>query len=277
MAEQSSYFMIIRKIDENTDLYHLTKQELDQWEKELRGRIDHLSHGESEEDLAVAVFYLLIFLLKSKRIHDSQKIDGLYETMKRHFLEEERGYHRRMRQTKNQSEKKLSVSQFLYFYKLVEFYLTYLEKTLHLMDKEEVFQKVYRDKMHFLQKHQLLEGNIKKYLSYSRIIFHHFMRKYLFLYALLSGAGVVLLWHGLWGLFDVMVEAMGFEGGLMTYLFTTSLGVLVLYILGLFMNQTIGDKETLVQIEEEELKDEDELQEIEKVVKKRMTKSRVKK
>jgi len=264
------YYTVTKQIDQSIDLFLLSEKEQNLWEKTIRDHLITLIPNRDEEDIAIATLYLLLFRIKTKRLRDPETISFEYELVKKNFLDEERRYHKKIREAKQGKEKKLLLTQLLYFYKLVEFYLAYLSKTLRMFDFEEIAQEVSLDKMHFLQKHQLLEGNIKKFFVYTRLSFSLFLRKYIFLYALLSGIGIVLFWHGLWGMSDWIIHQFNAQHHFTPFLITAVLGALILYSLGLFLDQTIGDKNSLQNIEDMEMEELDELKVIEKAVKKKM-------
>lgn len=265
------YHTLIRHIDQHADLLKLSAQEKAEWEVVLRGHITDLT---DEEDLAIASTYLFLFLLKTKQFQSPAEVQEMYESIKHFFVTAERKYQDKLKRVRTGKEKKLCVSQLLYYYKLVGYYLTYLGKTLSALSWHEASVEVNEDKIHFLQRQQLLEGNIKQFLSYTRLAFSLFLRKHTFLYTLLSGIGIVLFWHGLWGIYDWVIAEFELDHQLWPYVLTTILGLGVLYILGALFSQILGgDTTELDHIQEMEMEEIEELRGLEKLVKKKLKKT----
>ncbi|MCX6807217.1 MAG: hypothetical protein NTZ80_00180 [Patescibacteria group bacterium] len=269
----SEYTQITRQIDQNIDLTTLPETVKLEWENVLKKQVELLRDKDNQEELAVASIYLLIFSVKTKLITEEEHIGQEYELIKKAFLETEREYHKQAKENSTGQSKKAIFNQMLYFYKIAEFYITYLEKTLKLFSFDAVANEVSLDKIHFLQKQELLEGNVRKFFAYSRLSFTIFLKKYMFLYALLSGVGIVLFWHGIWGLSDKVIEKFGAGDYVLPYLITTIIGIALLYILGVFLNQTVGDQDKLKDLEDIEIKEISELKTIEKVMGKKSKKS----
>ncbi len=264
-----SYRSVVREIDQNVDLFGLSAEEQSEQETILQ---EHIHDLKDEEDVAIANIYLLIFGIKTKKWQEpgDPEMDEMYHVIKRNLLLEERQYQKKIREAHVAKEKKMIIGQLLYFYKLAGYYMTYLEKTFSLYGFDDMCNTVNLDKLHFMQKLQLLEGNIKKFFSYGRLAFTLFLRKYVFLYALLSGVGIVLFWHGLWGIYDWIIFELHMEGNLMPYVTTTILGLGVLYFLGAFFNQVVGDHAEIHHLHEMELEEMVELRNLEKMVKRKM-------
>ncbi len=225
-----------------------------------------LSAHEDKEGMAIASIYHLILLLKGGVLNTGEHAEEKYFLIKKYFLEAERHYHDELKGCKNEHSRKILYNQMRYFYRIAEFYITYLEKLFVLFSFGELSEQASRDKIYFLQKQQLLEGHIMKFLSYSVFSISLFLRRYLFLYALLSGVSMVLFWHGLWGIYDWVIIRMGVETSLTPYLVTSILGMTILCVLGLFLNESVLEKSDVQEIEELEMQEIDELKTIEKIV-----------
>ena len=123
-----------------------------------------------------------------------------------------------------------------------------------------VSNEAKREKLHLLQKQELLKGHLGKVISLGRLAFIMALRRHLFLYSFLSGLGIVLLWQGIWGSVDWVIGAFGVSESLFPYLITTTMGVVILYSLGVFMSLTSGvetnDTPELSQIKEFGMLDE---------------------
>ncbi len=267
------YYSIIHQIEQNPDLSTLSHKEQNLWEKTIINYIEDQQSNNKYEESSIANIYLLLFFIKTKHIKSDIQIEHQYELIKQSLLEEEKRYNLRIKLTKTEDSKKIVVNQLLYFYKLIEFYISYLEQTLSFFSFGKIAQKVSMDKMYFLQKHQLLQGNIRKFIAYSRLSFSLFLRKYTFLYALLSGIGIVLFWHGIWGISDWIIEKFDTSEKLLSYGITTILGVLILYILGMFLDQTTGDKNNTQDMENMAMEELDELKNIDKALKNKSKKT----
>lgn len=271
--KERTFFSVMKEIDGHVDLVTIPEKEKKEWERTIKKQILYLEDSNGDkEDMAVAYLYLLLYRIKSNRENSSENIEHTYHRIKKLFLEEEKEFHGKIKVAEKHRDKKILVNQLLYFYKIVEFYLTYLEKTLLFHSFSDIAQKVYHDKIHFLQKHQLLEKNIKKFFAYLHLSFKLTLKKFIFVYAFLGGIAIVLFWHGVWGITDWIIAQFEYGDHLFPYVITTIIGSGILFILGIFLDQTVGERTNASTFEEIQTRDLDELKMLEKVVRNKVKK-----
>ena len=257
---ENKYNEITQQIESNLDLTSIPQETLLDWKAILEQHIQELKQIGDLEGTAIAIIQLTLFNLKSKI--DSNNVEENFNLAINTFTEAEKNYEANLEKFRNTDQKQLITSQFKFFYKISEYYLSILEKTCLNYSKTDLGKQVSDQKIKFIKKHLLLQENILRYLDYNRLSFQSMIHKHMLLFAILSAIGIVLLWHGLWGIFDWIIGKFGLTESIFPYLMTSIFGALVLYILGVFVELTSGDPKDVT----EELKDAAELQSIEKVI-----------
>lgn len=94
--------------------------------------------------------------------------------------------------------------QLLYFDKMVVFYLGRLAKLYAESNFPELAKKAREDRRYFKGRHLLIEKRYRAYISVRRQDFIERLRAHYGLYALGALVGVVMCWHGIWGIVDLV-------------------------------------------------------------------------
>lgn len=217
------------------------------------------------ESVALADLHIFVIDLRTKKISISEA-EQRYDQIRADFFKEEK--RNRDNLPKTEKEKRLWNSQMLYFYKMAEIYMAYLAQELKEHNLGELVTRVRGDELNFLRQQKLLEGDISRFLGYTHVLFMIFMRKYAFLYGFLVLAAVVLIWQGLWGLYDKILEYFGVYELWYPFVVNVLVGVFVLYVLGVFMEQSVGTNNVWGDISSEDIEGDVELGKIERKIQK---------
>jgi len=253
---------IVEQIKTNPYIEKRSRRELDKWESELR---KHIALLNDEEDLALNNVYLLIFLLHTKRVTEKNAVE-YYEKIVNYLYKKEAKYKDKIKHAKDKKERDQIYYQLIYFYKIAELNVAYLENQFKSVKMHYLADRAYIDKITLFKKEQLSTGRIGKYLSYSTLFLRHFLRKNIVLYGILSYVGIMLLWVGGWGIIEWLIFLLNVKD-IYAYLISSILGICILLILGIFYDQTFGgNKDSLNEMEKIEISGIEELERVERLV-----------
>lgn len=261
MAE--NYLDVIKGIEEGVALEYGEKRLLE-WEAVLKEREKLMNkNSDKEGELIVLVqlsrFYLNYFDLKVPEV--VEKIRILFERIAVIARKIEKEYQQEISEAADKSRKKIILNQLHFFYKLSEYNFSLLEKLYRKKGLSALTEAASGEKLDVLKRQALFEGRFFRYLFFSRVSFLFFLQKHIVVFAILSSIGVVLIWHGFWGIFDWVIARYFNSNSLGPYLFTSVFGILLLYMLGIFVRVTLGDQRQ----EGVDLAKTKELQQIEKI------------
>lgn len=233
-----TYSEICRELEEKQTLTSLTEEEKIEWGKVLQQQeTEMLDHA---EELAMVRYHQILFSLKTRKTVNQKEIQEQFFQLTASFLQAEKELQEQQKLKQDEDSAKRILNQFTFFYKLAQFYYASLEKEFTQKDLMELADSARIEKLRLLQKQELTEGNISKYLQVGRLAIIASLRKHIFLYSFLSAIGIVLLWQGVWGIIDWTIGLVGASDYLFPYLITTGMGVTLLYFLGLFVSLTAG-------------------------------------
>lgn len=260
--EEISLKKIIQQIKSNPKIASLPRKDLDVWESELKKHIASLT---DEEDLAFNNIYLLVFLMRTKKISE-KNANFYYEKIINYISKKENKYKNKIHTAKNKIDRQGIYYQMIYFYKITELNMAYLENQFAENKMKNLAERAYGDKISLFKREQLSSGRLGQYLSYSALLLRHFLRKNVILYGILSYAGIMFLWVGGWGTIEWLIFQLGVPD-IYTYLISSTCGILILLFLGIFYDQTFGGtKESLEEMEKIESSEIKELKEVEKLI-----------
>lgn len=237
------YSEIVQQIEKSENLSSIPPETLSEWQAILETHLQELQQINDQESIAIATIEIIIFHLKSAQKPDFIKIEKYFRNAIESLIEGEKEYEKKLVIHRETEQRKLILDQFEYFYVFVEYYLSLLEQNFNNFSLAEMGVEVRNQKLAFLKKHLLLKGNLNRLLFFNVLSVRERLRKNIFLFAFLSGLGIVLMWHGLWGIFDWLIALVGMEDNLFPYVFTAMLGLIMLVVLGVFIELTSGTPE----------------------------------
>ena len=239
----NTYRQVVQALEKNLEIANVPESELDQWQKILDTARQNTT---DQEDLAVKTVYYLLFLLKTKR-SSLKTIKDYYHKIRNYLHNEELRYQQKLAVVGTKEERNLLNNQLLSFYRLAEYYTSYIEESFYVLGLKELKNEAYLDKLKWLQRHKLAEKKIFHYFSYARLYFSHKLKRHPFTYAAIGFLGIILLWQGSWGAIEWGVSTFKLEHYLWPYLLNALIGALILCTIGRFLSETVGIEEDLSQ------------------------------
>lgn len=166
-------------------------------------------------------------------IHETYLINE-FDVPKKAFLTEEESILLKLKEDKQESDRRILRLQLSYLYRLFGYYMTRMKKLAHLHQHHTLQEKLKREIQLIKERHLLHTGKTDHSLSWYQLLITRKFGKNYYLYALICGVGIVAFWHGVWGIFDILH---------LHPFVTTIMGVIILLFTGILLHEFVGMKQ----------------------------------
>jgi hypothetical protein len=246
----AQYSDIVRALSENENLSQLPHTDKHAWEHLLREKIKREEAAKDFESATLTSFYLIIFLVRTNERYETKKISEACNHLRDLAFETLDTLKANLKTNRDKNIDGVIRSQISAFYRLAEYYFAYLDQLFTRFTYDSLAQRAKEYKYILVMQDHSGGRNIFRYLEALRLVIAIRIRRYSFWHGVLGAIGIVLMWQGVWGIIDWIVHYFGAEDYLSSYLTTTVLGIIILYVIDIFVQVT-----TAVSHEDLSLKD----------------------